>query len=86
MLFQSTPLHEGRRYYSVSYKVSYNFNPRPYTRGDLISCEPVVLIQFQSTPLHEGRLYLYKPFQIERYFNPRPYTRGDLSCINHSWV
>ncbi len=35
--FQSTPLHEGRHHETAFLYETARFNPRPYTRGDVIN-------------------------------------------------
>ncbi len=83
-MFQSTPLHEGRRIPMCVSTATSRFNPRPYTRGDIEKVLYKYDELFQSTPLHEGRHNRWRLHP--RWFlgfNPRPYTRGDTkTCAN----
>ena len=56
LLFQSTPLHEGRPMQLDNRWFNAGFNPRPYMRGDAQCVGMSYPSMFQSTPLHEGRL------------------------------
>ena len=56
ILFQFTPLREGRQFQPHKLMVASNFNSRPSARGDLVlrsSCR--YQSAFQFTPLREGR-------------------------------
>ncbi len=78
MLFQSTPLHEGRPNLVAAVCRVSCFNPRPCMRGDRIPCfVNDFQRRFQSTPLHEGRPRKDVHHLGGHGFNPRPCMRGD---------
>ena len=78
ILFQFTPLREGRQFQPHKLMVASNFNSRPSARGDLVlrsSCR--YQSAFQFTPLREGRPASPLLRMSRRYFNSRPSARGD---------
>ena len=56
VLFQFTPLREGRRKSAIARRRLFYFNSRPCVRGDIAAAvgSPVIYA-FQFTPLREGR-------------------------------
>ena len=56
LLFQFTPLREGRLYQGDQDGQYNDFNSRPCVRGDAFTSSLKLLILFQFTPLREGRL------------------------------
>ena len=56
MVFQFTPLREGRLNMEVTNNECIYFNSRPSARGDLFQRLHLFLCRFQFTPLREGRL------------------------------
>ena len=84
-MFQSTPLHEGRRPNKCRWCVVPKFQSTPLHEGrrnakyfDMLDKE------FQSTPLHEGRRHTRNLGTVDIRFNPRPYTRGDMICTRQT--
>ena len=79
ILFQFTPLREGRRNRFAQLWVRLvDFNSRPSARGD----EAGLLRrhggqQFQFTPLREGRRFFQRILRWLKHFNSRPSARGD---------
>ena len=77
VLFQFTPLREGRRYTRATSWIQSNFNSRPSARGDA-NVQPLLLgNKFQFTPLREGRQRSSRQIRRACYFNSRPSARGD---------
>ena len=58
-------------------QLRYDFNSRPYARGDPIESLIEASNEFQFTPLREGRLPQSLLSPGGSYFNSRPYARGD---------
>ena len=80
--FQSTPLHEGRRYYWLERTLLRVVSIHTPTRGaTLTKLDAPELFKFQSTPLREGRHCLHPNLICHHCFNPRPYTRGDPGTL-----
>ena len=79
IIFQFTPLREGRPGYSEAYSIAVNdFNSRPSARGDKTTAYTFAPDSiFQFTPLREGRRRLTPPPHLPRHFNSRPSARGD---------
>ena len=82
VLFQSTPLREGRRLLSKAMLLLIGFNPRPCVRGDVI-CHYRKLgdRMFQSTPLREGRLDMFLIPMWDKMFQSTPLREGRLSYL-----
>ena len=82
LIFQSTPLREGRLLVAVDGAVVRTFQSTPLREGrrSLISRASLPR-PFQSTPLREGRLAPDAPGRASAgSFNPRPFVRGDASA------
>ena len=79
MLFQSTPLWEGRHFLPEQSLASMSFNPRPCGRGDIITANTKTqLTTFQSTPLWEGRRTLWMETTVALMFQSTPLWEGRL--------
>ena len=77
-MFQSTPLHEGRRQASWLKSVFCRFNPRPCTRGDRHMIGGGMTFNVSIHAPARGATKLRKQYdQLILRFNPRPCTRGD---------
>ena len=89
MLFQFTPLREGRRQSRHSACPTWiYFNSRPSARGDVKAFLDGGSVRlFQFTPLREGRLCGTSRVRAVIHFNSRPSARGDpcvgRSCSSH---
>ena len=78
LLFQFTPLREGRRFIVPAPSILTNFNSRPSARGDFFQLFHSCFQKFQFTPLREGRRPSQKSMTpVGDYFNSRPSARGD---------
>ena len=78
ILFQFTPLREGRRVVARRTCAKSNFNSRPSARGDTMALSRyTATIVFQFTPLREGRQISITPNKSIEDFNSRPSARGD---------
>ena len=78
ILFQFTPLREGRRALRFFNLGIDDFNSRPSARGDGTRTCRFARSKFQFTPLREGRPCEFSVHIIKHaYFNSRPSARGD---------
>ena len=86
LLFQFTPLREGRRSRGHFLLCDDYFNSRPSARGDREAHPMAEAIgKFQFTPLREGRPGRRRCTpQSPRYFNSRPSARGDFPGVRES--
>ena len=77
VLFQFTPLREGRPGHGGFYHRHRHFNSRPSARGDL-SRRPRVRAsgKFQFTPLREGRLLTVEKVGQNPQFQFTPLREG----------
>ena len=77
IVFQSTPLHEGRLRSHGPMRRMRSFNPRPYMRGDNVRYfSPSKSHLFQSTPLHEGRRPMTPESRTAYVFQSTPLHEG----------
>jgi len=85
MLFQSTPLYEGRLGFRNTLLSFSMFQSTPLYEGRRRRRERGSQCpQFQSTPLYEGRpAYSRLSLPPSPCFNPRPCTRGDSARHTH---
>ena len=78
MIFQFTPLREGRRASACTTRRYRNFNSRPSARGDARNTlDRLIHGKFQFTPLREGRPMPMWFSSVSMNFNSRPSARGD---------
>ena len=77
LLFQFTPLREGRRFIVPAPSILTNFNSRPSARGDFFQLFHSCFQKFQFTPLREGRPQIDRRTRKAAHFNSRPSARGD---------
>ena len=78
VLFQFTPLREGRRALCQNRYVLPDFNSRPSARGDEQPPRAATTTRrFQFTPLREGRQHGGADRSTQHHFNSRPSARGD---------
>ena len=86
MLFQFTPLREGRRRKLCHRERANYFNSRPSARGD-INAGNIRHPQkdFNSRPSARGDLFERHVHKVQNHFNSRPSARGDsrtgISCL-----
>ena len=79
VLFQFTPLCEGRQVVHKPQKTAVLFQFTPLREGRLAQAElSRANQQFQFTPLREGRRFLSTNERYYCNFNSRPSARGDL--------
>ena len=79
VLFQFTPLREGRRAGVCPARQRHHFNSRPSARGDEKHRELVALWdKFQFTPLREGRRTRLRFLPMRRIFQFTPLREGRL--------
>jgi len=87
LLFQSTPLREGRRYIDVDGNESWMFQSTPLREGrriaSYISDDDFA---FQSTPLREGRQRLSKAYKEGLMFQSTPLREGRRNNLEHGVV
>ena len=83
ILFQFTPLREGRQEESDGNASNPRFQFTPLREGRrIVKNNNLKIPKFQFTPLREGRLRIaITPF-FAVYFNSRPSARGDLQRRN----
>ena len=80
ILFQFSPLREGRRSCRPVTRAMANFNSRPCERGDLAyEADELGVGAFQFSPLREGRRGHAQVRHHEPDFNSRPCERGDAA-------
>ena len=82
MMFQSTPLCEGRHPYAIIQTSDKGFNPRPSVRGDIArGARAYVCNGFNPRPSVRGDIRLPNRYTNYKGFNPRPSVRGDFSYM-----
>ena len=78
VLFQFTPLREGRRKCRAVPAADGNFNSRPSARGDAVALNIAVpTSDFNSRPSARGDYRRINPYIDTMHFNSRPSARGD---------
>ena len=87
IVFQSTPLREGRQREYAQLLVMAEFQSTPLREGRRyasFSADPAP--EFQSTPLREGRRGASWRSRIFSCFNPRPCVRGDENRLTLAYI
>ena len=80
LIFQFTPLREGRLRASIASSTAFLFQFTPLREGrQTPSTDDTPSEEFQFTPLREGRQSRNRVWRVCRDFNSRPSARGDWS-------
>ena len=86
LIFQFTPLREGRPFSRHSFASPSHFNSRPSARGDVHGIRRERFRGFQFTPLREGRRLGQASGNVPKDFNSRPSARGDNKKTARVWL
>ena len=78
LLFQFTPLREGRPAHSARSAASWNFNSRPSARGDAFQYIMRIIGEISIHAPPRGATFLSISQALCVYFNSRPSARGDI--------
>ena len=80
LVFQFTPLREGRQDAPEQDELEYYFNSRPSARGDAGAHSSFHHSLFQFTPLREGRPHPHSHIRTARIFQFTPLREGRRAC------
>ena len=87
LLFQFTPLREGRPQIDRRTRKAAHFNSRPSARGDpMVKASVSPAGTFQFTPLREGRQHHQRNALLFGVFQFTPLREGRQDAINNNTI